>query len=131
MIRQGQLSPIFIGGQVGVTSPVHQPNLLILPQCLHLPLQHIFHSLDYCLYFTCVNRLIISGFVNFLKCFFFFLMFTCENNITFHLMHKTAIDIEVSVTFDMEFKDAFNDKSSAEYKSLENKISTEVSTLSK
>lgn len=58
-------------------------------------------------------------------------MFTCENNITFHLMHKTAIDIEVSVTFDMEFKDAFNDKSSAEYKSLEDKISTEVSTLSK
>ncbi|XP_036066464.1 mucin-3A isoform X13 [Oryzias melastigma] len=38
----------------------------------------------------------------------------------------TAIDIEVSVTFDMEFKDAFNDKSSAEYKSLEDKISTEL-----
>uniref|UniRef100_A0A3B3C275 Adhesion G protein-coupled receptor F5-like n=1 Tax=Oryzias melastigma TaxID=30732 RepID=A0A3B3C275_ORYME len=37
-----------------------------------------------------------------------------------------AIDIEVSVTFDMEFKDAFNDKSSAEYKSLEDKISTEL-----
>ncbi|RVE55895.1 hypothetical protein OJAV_G00230710 [Oryzias javanicus] len=37
-----------------------------------------------------------------------------------------AIDIAVSVTFDMVFKKEFEDKSSAEYKSLEKNITTEL-----